>query len=105
MKNEKDQILFVSSYPPRECGIATFTHDLVNALNEMFDKTFDVKVCALNEDEHVQREYPPEVVSKLNTASPEQCMSVAADINSKDHIISVVIEHEFGLFKGAYGEN
>ena len=27
------EILFINSYPPRECGIATYSQDLVKALN------------------------------------------------------------------------
>jgi hypothetical protein len=32
------EILFISSYPPRECGIATYSQDLVKALNNKFEK-------------------------------------------------------------------
>jgi hypothetical protein len=31
---EKPEILIVSSFPPRECGIANYTFDLVKALNK-----------------------------------------------------------------------
>src|SRR2546426_593600 len=105
MKNERDQLLFISSYPPRECGIATFTQDLINALNGIFDKTFDIKVCALHDGESSNGNYPKEVVYELDTGIPEKCIALAEDINNNERIISVVIQHEFGLFKGTYGSS
>ncbi len=41
------EILFISSYPPRECGIATYSKDLILALNKKFNTTFTFKVAAL----------------------------------------------------------
>ena len=33
--SNKPEILFITSYPPRECGIATYSHDLSRELDEM----------------------------------------------------------------------
>lgn len=41
------EILLISSYPPRECGIATYTQDLIQAINEKFDTSLAIKICAL----------------------------------------------------------
>ena len=30
------KIAYISTYPPRECGIATFNHNLMNAINANF---------------------------------------------------------------------
>ncbi len=100
-----NQVLFISSYPPRECGIATFTQDLIHALKRMFDYSFEIVVCALQEDDHVSRIYPAEVIAELNPTNPSQLYLMADFINNDSRIISVVIEHEFGLYGGAYGEN
>lgn len=62
----KRGILILSSYPPRECGIASFTLDLVKSLNSKFDNSYSVKICAL-ETEGSKYIYPPEVVYSLNT--------------------------------------
>jgi len=35
-KNKLPEILFITSYPPRECGIATYSQDLLKALNNKF---------------------------------------------------------------------
>ncbi len=45
------EILFITSYPPRECGIATYSQDLLKALNNKFSNTFSLKVCALESGE------------------------------------------------------
>ena len=39
------QILCITSYPPRECGIATYSQDLIIALQNKFDHSFDMKIC------------------------------------------------------------
>ena len=37
-KIDLDEILFITSYPPRECGIATYSQDLIMALNNKFNR-------------------------------------------------------------------
>ena len=61
------EVLFITSYPPRECGIATYSHDLMNALNRKFSNTFSLKVCAL-ESENENYKYPQEVKYVLDTS-------------------------------------
>ena len=41
------EILFITSYPPRECGIATYSQDLIRALNNKFSNSLSIKVCAM----------------------------------------------------------
>ena len=65
----KDTVLFLTSYPPRECGIATFTQDMVQALIQQFGTAYDFKICALEENNKHSRVYPDEVVATLNTSS------------------------------------
>jgi hypothetical protein len=48
MRLEKGlKMLIVSSYPPRECGLATFSNDIVNAVKTVFGDTLPIEVCAL----------------------------------------------------------
>ena len=35
------EMVFISSYPPRECGIATYSQDLIFAVQNKFKKTFN----------------------------------------------------------------
>jgi glycosyltransferase involved in cell wall biosynthesis len=91
------QILFISSYPPRECGIATYTQDLMHALHDKFEESFSLKVCAL-ENNNEQHQYPKEVKYVLNTDYPEAFTAAARKINKDEKIEMVVFQHEFGFF-------
>ncbi len=99
-----NEILFVSSYPPRECGIATYTQDLIHAVKEKFGSSFSLKVCAL-ESKNEKREYPDIVKYKLTASDSSGYISMAEKINSDKNVKLVFIQHEFGLFEGKYGEN
>ncbi len=66
LEKQLPEIVFITSYPPRECGIATYTQDLKNAIQEKFGGTFSLKVCALETSE-TNYNYPEEVKYKLNT--------------------------------------
>lgn len=96
-ENEIPEILFVTSYPPRECGIATYSNDLMNAINSKFNKSFVLKVCAL-ETNNETFEYTHEVNYVINTTVKEEYFELAQKINQNKAIELVVIEHEFGFF-------
>src|SRR5664279_4735021 len=63
--NDLAEILFITSYPPRECGIATYSQDLIKALNNKFCNALSIKVCAL-ETGKTNYLYPREVKYILN---------------------------------------
>ncbi len=100
-----DNILFLTSYPPRECGIATFTQDLIQSLAQQFSDSYQFKVCALEEEEYPPRTYPKEVVATLQAHNLEACAAMARKINQDASIKLVCIQHEFGLFGGAWGDH
>ncbi len=96
--NKLPEILFITSYPPRVCGIATYSQDLIKALNNKFSNSLSVKVCAL-ESGDVSYSYPEEVKYILKTSLAAGYKKLALDIN-KDNLIKIVlIQHEFGFFK------
>jgi len=96
--NERPEILFITSYPPRVCGIATYSQDLIKALNNKFSNSLSVKVCAL-ESGDVNYSYPSEVKYILKTSLAADYKRLAQDIN-KDNLVKIVlIQHEFGFFK------
>jgi glycosyltransferase involved in cell wall biosynthesis len=104
-KNRKllPEVLFITSYPPSECGIATYTQDLMNAIRAKFNKSFSLKVCALQNKE-TELNYPSEVKYVLNTSRLEQYDTLAQSINEDSNLDIVFIQHEFGLFGGNYGD-
>src|SRR5659263_87487 len=65
--NDLAEILFITSYPPRECGIATYSQDLIKALNNKFSNSLSIKVCAL-ESGDVNFQYSDEVKYVLKTS-------------------------------------
>ena len=101
----KDAVLFLTSYPPRECGIATFTQDMVQALTQQFGIAYDFKICALEENNKHSRVYPDEVIATLNTSSLKDCADLAEQVNNDPSIQTVCIQHEFGLFGGERGDH
>lgn len=96
-KKELPQLLFITSFPPRECGIATYSQDLIKALNDKFDNSFNIKICALENDTEMHT-YPKEVKYILNTQHEKAFKSLANIINLDSRVKMVVIQHEFGFF-------
>jgi glycosyltransferase involved in cell wall biosynthesis len=91
------EILVLSSYPPKECGLATYSQDLIKALNNKFGNSFDIHVCAL-ESSDVSLKYPKEVTCTLDTSDSDAYFNLARKINASETIKSILIQHEFGLF-------
>jgi glycosyltransferase involved in cell wall biosynthesis len=96
--NDLGEILFITSYPPRVCGIATYSQDLIKALNNKFSNTLSIKVCAL-ESSDTNYTYPGEVKYILKTLIAARYKILALNINNDNRIKIVLIQHEFGFFK------
>lgn len=103
-KSKPACILYVSSYPPRECGIATFTRDLVNAIDKEFNPDIKSKILAINDNGTSIYNYPKKVCSQLRETLMEDYLNRANEINRSQDIKLVSIQHEFGLFGGDWGE-
>lgn len=97
-EKRKAEILLITSYPPRECGIATYSQDLVKALNNKFSNSLSIKVCAL-ESGVADYIYPEEVKMILDTTVSEGYLLLASSINIDKDIQVVLIQHEFGFFR------
>ncbi len=96
-ENKLPEILFISSYPPRECGIATYSQDLIKALNNKFDQSFTISICPL-ESENEKHVYTEKIKYILNTDHPDAFITLANTINNNAGIRMVMIQHEFGFF-------
>lgn len=92
------EILCLTTYPPRQCGIATFSDDLIQSIHKKFSESYSVKVCAV-ESSSEQHNYNSIVKYKLNTSDVKQYKELANNINNDAEIKMVLIQHEFGLFK------
>lgn len=100
----KVRAIYVATYIPRECGIATFTKDLTNAINVLNPHRL-ADIVALDDEslggEHLN--YPWEVKYKIDQKSLKSFLEAADYINQSGAEI-VSIQHEFGIFGGKYGE-
>ncbi len=96
--NQLPEILFITSYPPRECGIATYSQDLIKALNNKFTQSFHLSICAL-ESKTEKHTYTDKIEYILNTDHPKAFINLAKAINDNANICMVVIQHEFGFFE------
>lgn len=98
------KIAFIGTYPPRECGIGTFTHDLFNSMTsngsgeEAPSESF---VVALNDftDDY---DYPEEVKLTIRQEHQEDYIQAVKFINHSGAELCV-LEHEFGIFGGQNG--
>lgn len=103
-KDKASWILCMSTFPPRECGIATFAKDLTTAMDKKFSPTIKVKILAMNKDAINIYNYPDDVIYQINDEEVQEYIDVAKKINENNAIKIVNIQHEFGIFGGNYGE-
>jgi glycosyltransferase involved in cell wall biosynthesis len=92
------EIICITTYPPRECGIATYSQDLVKALEKKFNHSFSIQICPIESDNE-RHDYEDEINYRLNTDEYESYVRLTYDINTHSTIELVLIQHEFGLFK------
>jgi glycosyltransferase involved in cell wall biosynthesis len=91
----------MGSFPPRECGIATFTKDVVDSFDRAFRTSSEI--IAIDEPGGEVRQYGPEVVARLQQDRRDSYPDVAAIVNA--HPAQMLnIQHEYGLFGGERGE-
>ena len=100
LDNNAKRVGYVSTYPPRECGIANFTKDLI-------DSIFDVdglksSVIAINEKGALYN-YDRRVKWTINRDNAQDYVKAAEYVNSSN-IQLLIVQHEFGLYGGDYGE-
>ncbi|WP_228458697.1 glycosyltransferase [Chryseobacterium aureum] len=96
----KPEIIFISTFPPKVCGIATYCQDLIQSLKLKFRESFSIIICPMEtEDEHYQYEEDPEY--RLNTSDAISYLELADKINKNENIQLIMLQHEFGFFTEA----
>lgn len=97
-------IAFLSTFPPRQCGIATFTIDLTTAIDKLDFSDIKIKIIAINE--HKQKpNYTQGILYQIDNKEAEDYVEAAKLVNRSEDIKAVSIQHEFKLYGSDYGEN
>lgn len=93
------KIICITTYPPRECGIATFAHDLVGAIRTKFGASYSIKICAVesNVEKHTYT-HKQEVEYVLNTSDRSAFTALTGQLNDDPDVEIVLVQHEFGLY-------
>lgn len=98
--------VFLGTYPPRECGISTFTHDLVNAYDAL-DPPRLSSVIAVNDPGQMYnyhlRDDRGRVRFQIDSEDLDSYVRVAEQVNAS-RLQVVNIQHEYGLHGGEAGE-
>jgi glycosyltransferase involved in cell wall biosynthesis len=94
-------MLFLGSYPPRECGIATFTKDVVDSYDQRFQTRSEI--IAIEEPGAPPRTYPDTVVANLIQGNRDSYSAIAEFVNVHP-CEALNVQHEYGLFGGDNGE-
>lgn len=97
--NKPFNIAFLSTCPPRECGLATFTQDLIDAIDAI--GIVNTNFIAVNNSKH--REYSNKVIYEINQNNQKDYAELAQKLNHSN-IDLLVIEHEYGIYGGDHGD-
>lgn len=91
-------IRIVSTYPPRRCGIGTFSRDLANALKHFTSEVGYIRVAAIDKD-NLPFHIPVDLVIKQY--EPQSWKDATENILSRAKESSnqtiVLLQHEYGL--------
>ncbi len=100
VRTSPPRALFLGSFPPRECGIATFTNDVI----ENFDAVFSTKseVVAIEEPGAQPRDYPARVIAQLRQDDRASYREIARVVDAHSAEL-LAVQHEYGLFGGEEG--
>jgi len=102
--NKPFVIGFVSSYIPRQCGIATFTNDLARGINKISTNGgYKTTFTAVN-DIPDGYNYDSTVKFDINIQNINDFKEAAHYLNLSDCDV-VNLQHEFGLYGGEAGSN
>ena len=96
-----DSVAFVSTFPPRRCGIATFTDSLVRACEGQMGGRLRTVVAAMDVAK-AGYNYPERVKCRIEQRVRVSYVEAAEFLNFSN-ARAVSVQHEFGIFGGPDG--
>lgn len=97
------RVAFLGDYVPRQCGIATFTRDLCEAVSAASEAEAECYAGAVN-DRVEGYDYPPRVRFELLEKDIDSYRR-AADFLNFNNTDVLCVQHEFGIYGGAAGSH
>lgn len=94
------KIAYIATYPPRRCGIGTFTENLLSSMQISKKADIEAKVIAMNNVDLFS--YPEEVVLSIQENNADEYLKAADFINNNGFDLCI-LEHEYGIFGGQMG--
>ncbi len=94
-------LVFLGTYPPRQCGIGTFTADMYKAIGSQTGPTERPWVIAVT-DAAENYAYPPEVKLEVRQHRIADYRAAADFINNSPASI-LSVQHEYGIYGGPAG--
>jgi len=92
------RIALVGNFPPRKCGIATFTNDLNDGIK---NNGIATSIIAMN-DGVKKYNYPEDVEFEIEQDEVTSYIKAARFLNTRK-FDAVMLQHEFGIFGGQDG--
>lgn len=100
------KIAYISTYLPRECGIATFNDNVQKAVNANFPTLTSLEngvgIAVDDSPDATTYEYPDHVKFVIRQNQQKDYIQAATLINISD-VSVVLLEHEFGIYGGESG--
>ena len=94
------RVAVIGNHLPRQCGIATFTTDLCDAIASEY-AAVGISVVAVN-DPQLRYQYPARVQFEVSEGELSSYQA-AADILNSSPVDLVCLQHEYGIFGGKSG--
>jgi glycosyltransferase involved in cell wall biosynthesis len=98
------KLAYIGTYPPRQCGIGTFTMNLYKSMvenNEIIRDSIEGFIVAMNDHDQIYN-YPEEVKFTIRQEHQRDYLSAVEFINLSGADLCI-LEHEFGIFGGQDG--
>jgi glycosyltransferase involved in cell wall biosynthesis len=101
LRRRRRTIAYVGTYPPKQCGIATFTLDLVSSTDLCGWQSVILPV----EDETAAASHPDSKVIKVIEKESTASYAAAAQCIRESRADLLSIQHEYGIYGGDCGEH